>query len=42
MKQCTNDGCSVRPVAGLRRKWSKLWNEEVGVAVAEKRSALEK
>ena len=40
--ECTNDVCGMRLVGGRRRKGSEWWNEEVGIAVAEKRRAFEK
>ena len=35
--ECTNDVCGMRHVGGQRSNWSEWWNEEVGMAVAEKR-----
>ena len=39
--ECTNDVCGMRRVGGQSRKGNEWWNEEVGIAVAEKRRAFE-
>ena len=39
--ECTNDVCGMRRGGGQRRKGNEWWNEEVGGAVAKKRSAFE-
>ena len=39
--ECTNDVCGMRRGGGQRIKGSEWWNEEVGGAVAKKRSAFE-
>ena len=39
--ECTNEVCGIRRVGGQRRKASEWRNEEVGMAVGEKRTAFE-
>ena len=39
--ECRNDVCGMRRVDGQKRKGSEWWNEVMGMAVAEKRRALE-